>query len=849
MLNILIRYILVTLLLIGSSLFLEEGLIGIWYSCIGLPLFGAIESSTFFDCISCGVLVLSVLWCCVQTHSTPKRLMICFSVYILFYSEFRIIGNTEYDLVPFKCTFLNWLVYADIVPIIIVIYWISSRGHKKGCTQESSGRNSLYFEDSIEVDDLLDHRTQAKTLAFIIKTEYAHSENAVGIAVTGEWGAGKSTFLSYMKEALTDCICIQYDPWTENSDDITTDLLDRIECGISQKDIRLGKTFKRYAEKVNVTNVTGWFSLLMLTIRNFFDYSSEAEQRTHLRKALKSQEKPIVVFIDDSDRLPNGQFLKTISIIRGVADLPNVVFVVAFDQQRANEKLKSYGGKDFMRKLFNVIHPLQPIAEEVILNEIAVNIATIFTAIPEERKVLREKIYETFDEIPIKQCLPTLREVKRFCNVIEKDYSLIKDTETDQFVDQNQWLKVELLKYIDITLFTMVGANPEKYLKQETQFGLNSPYYVLKEDAVFDNPASSSILHNLFYHRLGQHNDTVVISNPYYFRLYFGGSFPDDYISFKIYQEYILLEDDSREMCRAKAEALKKFINENWAYRNETNIESIVCEILKTYPVDLLYPLLETIVDAYITKRKGKSFRELGEQDNYRKYSHIVIEHPFLSVLSFWLLEEFCTFDGHEAADESCILKSPNPLIHCALFNNQIRNCDYNGRIVTDGYLFELLKRLVSENKHQDVIWAVADCISADLQKSFLNEYLQCHLLDCLPYLLWWKVDNDTGEKFIYADIPAIEGLFLSIKDFKRTLTSFHWHRTYDVDLLMELRRLVDLSYYVGIKNEYFKISSFPILEHYLLDGQRLLSENLIKSETFWLGGDRIEEVVEYYLA
>ncbi len=657
MTKITLSHIFVTLLLISASLFLERALIGFWYRAIGLPLFGTLEPSTFFDCISFGIIILSVLWCCLQTHTTPKKLGIVFGVYILLYSEFRILGNPDYELIPFHLTFLNRLAYSDIVPIVIVIYWISSRTQKTNDQQVPSSRNVLYFEDNTGVDDLLGHRNQAEILSHIIKTEYAHSENAVGIAVTGEWGAGKSTFLGYMREALADCICVQYDPWTENSDDVVTDLLDRIECGISQKDASLGKAFKRYSEKVNVTNVTGWFGLLVLTVRNFFDYSSEDERRTHLRKALKTHEKPIVVFIDDSDRLPSGQFLKTVSIIiRGVADLPNVVFVVAFDQQRANEKLKSYGGKDFMRKLFNVIHPLQPIDKSVILNEVSENVAAIFATIPEERKILKDKIYNTFDEIPIKLCLPTLREVKRFCNIIEKDYSLIKDTDTDYLVNQNQWLKVELLKYIDLTLYTMLGANPEKHLKQKTQFGLNSPYYSLKEDAVIDNPASRSILHNLFSHRLGQHNDTVVISNPCYFGLYFGRRFPDDYISFKIYKKYVLLEDDSEEMCRTKAEALKKFINENWAYRNYTNIESIVCEILKTYPVDLLYPLLETIVDAYISKRKGTSFSELGERDNYRKYSHIVIEHPFLSVLSIELLEEFCILKNHGAADDNCIL-------------------------------------------------------------------------------------------------------------------------------------------------------------------------------------------------
>lgn len=770
MCKVLKKFFIVLPLLICTSLFLEEALIGFWYKFVGLPLFETIDSTIFFDFVSIGSLLFFILMCFLLAHHIPRRLYILFVVYTIIYLEFRFLGSNVYYLVPFYIPALHWAAYADIVPIAMAFYIITTIKNRTVKNQNRSVSKPLYFEDKTNVEDLLGHKNQAETIAAILKTEYALSENSVGIAITGEWGAGKSTFLFYLNDALKDCICINFDPWIESSTDVVSDLLDRIEQGISQKDARLGRTFRRYVEKVNVTNVTGWFGLVILAIRNFFDYETEAERRTKFKTALKNQKTPIVVFIDDSDRLPNDLFLKTVSIIRGIGDFPNIVFIVAFDQQRANDKLKDFGGQDFMCKLFNVIHPLQPIDEKVIEDELVENISAIITVSSQNSESFKAIVHEAFSDISIKLYLPTLREMKRFCNIVEKDYCIIKNTEILHFIDIRQWLKVELLKFTDISVYFMIAANPKLYLKKETLFGLNTPYYVLKDDAMFARKESKELLDTLFHHQLGQQNDTYLINNPCYFDIYFSDKFPENYIKSRTIYEFAILKGDSAEVRFCKAERLKVFIHDNWSTYNDTNIESSVCEILKTYPVDLLYPVLEIIVKEYIANRKGTTFKELAERDNYRRYANVIRAHPYLSVLSFRKLEEFCEFDGQEAADDACILKSENPLIHCAIFNNQIRNWEHDGRICSDGYLFDLLKRLVLDGEHRDIIWAVSDCVSADLQQSFLNEYIKKYLLDFLPYLLCQKEDYKTGEILIYADIKAFEALFLSYKVSRRLL-------------------------------------------------------------------------------
>jgi len=702
---------------------------------------------------------------------------------------------------------------------------------------------SLYFEDNDDVEDLLGYQKMAETLSSIIQNDYSHKNHAIGIAVTGDWGTGKSTFLYFLDRALDNGIKVKFDPWTENSNDVTADLLDKIEQEIRRENISAAITFRRYFNKLNVTNVTGWFNLSILAIQNFFNSETSDAQKTNLKEVLTELDKPVVIFIDDSDRLPSDQFLKIISIIKGLADLPNVVFIVAYDQKRANEKLKEYGGEDFTRKLFNVIHPLQPINENIILSELCRNISFIIKGNPTDiDTTLHQIIYDTLRGISIKQYLPTLRELKRFCNVIEKDYSMIRDSESIHYIDIRQWLLIELIKYTDIATYNMVGANPEAYLKKNYIFGLNSPYYQLKDGTVVGKPESQKLLNLLFPKEIEQKNDTILISNPCYFKLYFGWKFPNDYITDDVADRYSINKDDTETISLLKSDAFRNFFHDNSANYKKSNIESVVSEILKTYPATLLYPVLESIIREYASLLPNiGNFSELDERDNYRKYSRIVNEHISLSVLSFNALDEFYNFDSHKGVSDDCILKSEYPLILCALFNQHIRNWDYDGRIGSDRYLFSLLKKLVNEGNHQDVIWAVADCISADLPKSFLDEYLDSHLINCLPYIIWWKKDFDTGEKLIYADLNAFEGLFLSYERFKSTITRFKWKKTYSEDLLNELRRLVDVSNLWGRSSEFIKAKSFPLLSAYLREDQHVLSNEHLKSESFWEDGDRLE--------
>ncbi|WP_159478604.1 P-loop NTPase fold protein [Dyadobacter sp. 3J3] len=81
------------------------------------------------------------------------------------------------------------------------------------------------IEDSIHVDfkhDKLFRSKQVKELTNLIKE--SNPDNAISISITGEWGDGKSTFLSFVENELmnNENIVIKFNPWLGRQNISTT---------------------------------------------------------------------------------------------------------------------------------------------------------------------------------------------------------------------------------------------------------------------------------------------------------------------------------------------------------------------------------------------------------------------------------------------------------------------------------------------------------------------------------------------------------------------------------------------------------------------------------------------------
>ena len=80
-------------------------------------------------------------------------------------------------------------------------------------------------------------------------------------------------------------------------------------------------------------------------------------RRARLEKAASFDlTKPIVVVLDDIDRLSTSEIRDVFKLVRLTANFPNIIYIVAFDRNRVEEALAEQGvpGRDYLEKILQV---------------------------------------------------------------------------------------------------------------------------------------------------------------------------------------------------------------------------------------------------------------------------------------------------------------------------------------------------------------------------------------------------------------------------------------------------------------------------------------------------------------
>lgn len=204
------------------------------------------------------------------------------------------------------------------------------------------------LERSEFVDRLID--------ALVNRTSRRSSGVVVGI--TGPWGSGKSSVLNLLhlrlKQTYPNSLVLRFDPWlVAGRDDLIGQFLTELLAAIRQRmredqgDWRdLAQAILEYAEALTplakVANPTlgevaaGLWSSLR---RGLARQSGLVEVRERVRTALERVRAPVVILIDELDRVEDEEVRTVAQLVRAVADFPRISYVLAYDHHRVVQAL------------------------------------------------------------------------------------------------------------------------------------------------------------------------------------------------------------------------------------------------------------------------------------------------------------------------------------------------------------------------------------------------------------------------------------------------------------------------------------------------------------------------------
>ncbi|MGQ5524582.1 KAP family P-loop NTPase fold protein [Chitinimonas sp. PSY-7] len=189
------------------------------------------------------------------------------------------------------------------------------------------------------------------------------------LSVEGAWGSGKTSSLAMIEDLLlqqneTDDvklpIVVHFNPWlVGDRDALLRNFLARIAQALKLHDPadgarKVAREIRAYAKAFDVVKLIPgaepWASIVKSvfeTVGHATDSITEyktpnlEEHKQRVKDALFEYPRPIIVFIDDIDRLFPPEVFEMVRIVKAVGELPNVGYVLAWDPTYVSESLKS----------------------------------------------------------------------------------------------------------------------------------------------------------------------------------------------------------------------------------------------------------------------------------------------------------------------------------------------------------------------------------------------------------------------------------------------------------------------------------------------------------------------------
>ena len=323
-------------------------------------------------------------------------------------------------------------------------------------------------------DDLFGHAPFAGSLADSIR-HYPGSDGLV-LALYGPWGSGKSTVLGYVRYYLEQReerdrpVIVLFNPWWfSGQENLARAFLGQLQAVLptkSEKFKHLGNLLGDFAEGVggvvDLTGMTGGVGsklgklIGMIIKRKPKDVPA---LKAEISRILREAEKRILVIIDDIDRLTPEETRQLFTVIKALADFPNVIYLLAFDREvaaQAIEQQSGLSGERYLEKIIQVPFELPPI-DRVALH------AALFRRLDE---VLGEMVDGLFDRTywtnvfhdGIDALIKVPRDVVRFTNTLAVTYPAVRGE-----VNPVDFIAMEALRVFLPGLYDVIRTNPDMF--------------------------------------------------------------------------------------------------------------------------------------------------------------------------------------------------------------------------------------------------------------------------------------------------------------------------------------------------------------------------------------------------
>lgn len=312
-------------------------------------------------------------------------------------------------------------------------------------------------------EDLLGRAQFASALANDIGR--APTESGFVIGLTGPWGSGKTSVLRLIERELGNdaTAVVSFNPWLFSGTEqlvehFFAELAGQLEAIGGDQLGKVTKALRGYGRVVSplrylpyvgeIARASSDAAIDLSGALGGIKAASAQVQAVKLKKRLIGLERPIVVMVDDLDRLRENEIVDVVRLVRLVGDFPNLVYLLAFDLGEVESALGETreSGRAYLDKIIHISHALPPVRPEDLTLVLQAALAGVIPE-PSAYRFDQERFVNLF-WTEIRPLFATVRDVRRYTNVLATTLALLGDE-----VDLSDILALEALRLFEPEAF------------------------------------------------------------------------------------------------------------------------------------------------------------------------------------------------------------------------------------------------------------------------------------------------------------------------------------------------------------------------------------------------------------